>query len=121
MPAALADRDAAAAETAAAASAEAAAEAGEAHAAARSLAPAVLHVGAASASKLHVGILLPMPCARPIRRSPGARVQDRVRAMTEPWEMTATDALAAMRARDLSPVELLDSVERRARRRSSRW
>jgi len=34
--------------------------------------------------------------------------------MTEPWEMTATDALAAMRERDLSPVELLDSVERRA-------
>ena len=34
--------------------------------------------------------------------------------MTEPWEMTAIDALAAMRARDLSPVELLESVERRA-------
>ncbi len=34
--------------------------------------------------------------------------------MTEPWEMTAAEALAAMRARDLSPVELLDSVERRA-------
>lgn len=34
--------------------------------------------------------------------------------MTEPWEMTATDALAAMRALDLSPVELLESVERRA-------
>jgi Asp-tRNA(Asn)/Glu-tRNA(Gln) amidotransferase A subunit family amidase len=34
--------------------------------------------------------------------------------MTEPWEMTATAALAAMRARDLSPVELLSSVERRA-------
>jgi aspartyl-tRNA(Asn)/glutamyl-tRNA(Gln) amidotransferase subunit A len=34
--------------------------------------------------------------------------------MTEPWEMTATDALAAMHARDLSPLELLDSVERRA-------
>jgi aspartyl-tRNA(Asn)/glutamyl-tRNA(Gln) amidotransferase subunit A len=34
--------------------------------------------------------------------------------MTEPWELTATDALAAMRARDLSPLELLDSVERRA-------
>ena len=34
--------------------------------------------------------------------------------MTEPWEMTATDALAAMRARTLSPVELLESVERRA-------
>ena len=34
--------------------------------------------------------------------------------MTEPWEMTATDALASMRARDLSPVELLESVERRA-------
>lgn len=34
--------------------------------------------------------------------------------MTEPWEMTATEALAAMHARDLSPLELLDSVERRA-------
>lgn len=34
--------------------------------------------------------------------------------MTEPWEMTAADALAAMRARDLSPLELLDSVQRRA-------
>lgn len=34
--------------------------------------------------------------------------------MTQPWEMTATRALDAMRARDLSPVELLDSVERRA-------
>ncbi|MGZ8615407.1 MAG: amidase family protein, partial [Actinomycetota bacterium] len=34
--------------------------------------------------------------------------------MTEPWELTATDALAAMRRRDLSPVELLESVERRA-------
>lgn len=34
--------------------------------------------------------------------------------MNEPWEMTAIDALAAMRARDLSPIELLDSVERRA-------
>ena len=34
--------------------------------------------------------------------------------MTEPWQMTATDALAAMRARDLSPLELLESVERRA-------
>jgi aspartyl-tRNA(Asn)/glutamyl-tRNA(Gln) amidotransferase subunit A len=34
--------------------------------------------------------------------------------MTEPWEMTATAALASMRERDLSPVELLDSVERRA-------
>ena len=33
--------------------------------------------------------------------------------MTEPWEMTATEALAAMRARTLSPVELLESVERR--------
>jgi aspartyl-tRNA(Asn)/glutamyl-tRNA(Gln) amidotransferase subunit A len=34
--------------------------------------------------------------------------------MTEPWELTAADALASMRARDLSPVELLESVERRA-------
>ncbi|HJR97678.1 MAG TPA: amidase family protein, partial [Actinomycetota bacterium] len=34
--------------------------------------------------------------------------------MTEPWELTATEALAAMRARELSPVELLESVERRA-------
>ena len=34
--------------------------------------------------------------------------------MTEPWELTAADALAAMRARELSPLELLDSVERRA-------
>ncbi|MDH4113366.1 MAG: amidase family protein, partial [Actinomycetota bacterium] len=34
--------------------------------------------------------------------------------MTQPWQMTATDALAAMRARDLSPLELLESVERRA-------
>ena len=34
--------------------------------------------------------------------------------MAEPWEMTATDALAAMQALDLSPVELLESVERRA-------
>jgi aspartyl-tRNA(Asn)/glutamyl-tRNA(Gln) amidotransferase subunit A len=34
--------------------------------------------------------------------------------MTEPWQMNATDALAAMRACDLSPVEMLDSVERRA-------
>ena len=34
--------------------------------------------------------------------------------MTEPWQMTAIDALAAMRTRELSPVELLESVERRA-------
>jgi len=34
--------------------------------------------------------------------------------MTEPWEMSAADALAAMRARTLSPLELLESVERRA-------
>ena len=34
--------------------------------------------------------------------------------MTEPWGMTATDALAAMRAKELSPVELLASVDRRA-------
>ena len=34
--------------------------------------------------------------------------------MIQPWEMTATCALDAMRARDLSPVELLDSVEQRA-------
>ncbi|MET0801897.1 MAG: amidase [Actinomycetota bacterium] len=34
--------------------------------------------------------------------------------MTEPWSMSVTEALAAMRARALSPVELLDSVEARA-------
>ncbi|MGH2631654.1 MAG: amidase [Actinomycetota bacterium] len=34
--------------------------------------------------------------------------------MTEPWEMTVTEALAEMRARSLSPVELLNSVEARA-------
>jgi aspartyl-tRNA(Asn)/glutamyl-tRNA(Gln) amidotransferase subunit A len=34
--------------------------------------------------------------------------------MTEPWGMTATDALAAMRAKELSPVELLASVSQRA-------
>ena len=34
--------------------------------------------------------------------------------MTEPWSLTASDALAAMRARDLSPVELLESVIGRA-------
>ncbi len=34
--------------------------------------------------------------------------------MSDPWEMTATGALSAMRARDLSPVELLDSVIARA-------
>ena len=35
-------------------------------------------------------------------------------AMTEPWELTATDALARMRAKELSPVELLASVRARA-------
>jgi len=34
--------------------------------------------------------------------------------MTEPWELTATDALARMRAKELSPVELLASVRARA-------
>jgi aspartyl-tRNA(Asn)/glutamyl-tRNA(Gln) amidotransferase subunit A len=34
--------------------------------------------------------------------------------MTEPWELTATEALARMRAKDLSPVELLASVYARA-------
>lgn len=34
--------------------------------------------------------------------------------MSEPWELTAVDALAAMRAKELSPVELLASVRARA-------
>jgi aspartyl-tRNA(Asn)/glutamyl-tRNA(Gln) amidotransferase subunit A len=34
--------------------------------------------------------------------------------MNEPWSLTAADALAAMRAKDLSPVELLESVIDRA-------
>jgi Asp-tRNA(Asn)/Glu-tRNA(Gln) amidotransferase A subunit family amidase len=34
--------------------------------------------------------------------------------MREPWELTAVDALAKMRARELSPVELLASVRARA-------
>ena len=34
--------------------------------------------------------------------------------MTEPWELTATDALARMRTKQLSPVELLASVVARA-------
>ena len=34
--------------------------------------------------------------------------------MNEPWSLTAADALAAMRAKDLSPVELLESVIARA-------
>ncbi len=34
--------------------------------------------------------------------------------MTEPWELTATDALARMRAKELSPLELLASVRVRA-------
>jgi Asp-tRNA(Asn)/Glu-tRNA(Gln) amidotransferase A subunit family amidase len=34
--------------------------------------------------------------------------------VTEPWRLTATDALARMRAKELSPVELLDSVMARA-------
>ena len=33
--------------------------------------------------------------------------------MGEPWELTAVDALAAMRAKELSPVELLASVRAR--------
>ncbi len=34
--------------------------------------------------------------------------------MSEPWELSATDALARMRTKDLSPVELLASVIARA-------
>ncbi|MGE5227973.1 MAG: amidase [Planctomycetaceae bacterium] len=34
--------------------------------------------------------------------------------MSEPWELTAADALARMRAKELSPVELLASVTKRA-------
>ena len=34
--------------------------------------------------------------------------------MTEPWELTATEALARMRTKELSPVELLASVRARA-------
>ena len=34
--------------------------------------------------------------------------------MTEAWALTATDALARMRAKELSPVELLASVQARA-------
>ena len=34
--------------------------------------------------------------------------------MSEPWELNATDALARMRAKELSPVELLASVIARA-------
>jgi aspartyl-tRNA(Asn)/glutamyl-tRNA(Gln) amidotransferase subunit A len=34
--------------------------------------------------------------------------------MSEPWELSAVDALAAMRAKELSPVELLASVRARA-------
>ena len=34
--------------------------------------------------------------------------------MSEPWELTATEALAQMRAKGLSPVELLASVRARA-------
>jgi Asp-tRNA(Asn)/Glu-tRNA(Gln) amidotransferase A subunit family amidase len=34
--------------------------------------------------------------------------------MSEPWQLTAVDALAAMRAKELSPVELLASVQARA-------
>ena len=34
--------------------------------------------------------------------------------MTQPWELTAVDALAKMRAKELSPVELLASVRARA-------
>lgn len=48
------------------------------------------------------------------RGSPGDAGSGTVPGMSEPWEMTAADALVAMRARDLSPVELLESVERRA-------
>jgi Asp-tRNA(Asn)/Glu-tRNA(Gln) amidotransferase A subunit family amidase len=34
--------------------------------------------------------------------------------MSEPWELTVVDALARMRAKELSPVELLASVSKRA-------
>jgi len=34
--------------------------------------------------------------------------------VTDPWQLSAVDALAAMRARELSPVELLASVQERA-------
>jgi Asp-tRNA(Asn)/Glu-tRNA(Gln) amidotransferase A subunit family amidase len=34
--------------------------------------------------------------------------------MTEPWELTATEALSRMRAKELSPLELLASVRARA-------
>ena len=34
--------------------------------------------------------------------------------MTEPWELTATEALARMRTKELSPLELLASVRARA-------
>jgi aspartyl-tRNA(Asn)/glutamyl-tRNA(Gln) amidotransferase subunit A len=34
--------------------------------------------------------------------------------MTEPWEFSAVDALARMRAKELSPIELLASVRARA-------
>ncbi|HEX6844964.1 MAG TPA: amidase [Actinomycetota bacterium] len=34
--------------------------------------------------------------------------------MSEPWELTAVDALATMRTKELSPVELLASVQARA-------
>ena len=99
------------------AAARAAAETGEAQAATAhgALAPSVLDVGTASASELHVG-MFPSRKAACRTQNPCVRcvLQGSLRAMTEPWEMTATDALAAMRARDLSPVELLESVERRA-------
>ena len=54
-----------------------------------------------------------IPCVR-------CGLQGSLRAMTEPWEMTAIDALAAMRARDLSPVELLESRGAAVPTRSSR-
>ena len=38
----------------------------------------------------------------------------RVHRVSEPWELTAVDALARMRAKELSPVELLASVQTRA-------
>ncbi len=34
--------------------------------------------------------------------------------MTEAWELSATEALARMRAKELSPLELLASVQERA-------
>ncbi|HVF08255.1 MAG TPA: hypothetical protein VNC60_06735, partial [Actinomycetota bacterium] len=39
----------------------------------------------------------------------GTACSGTVPGMSEPWEMTAARALAAMRALDLSPIDLLDS------------